>query len=454
MTPTPRPALAAALAAVVLAGCGSFGRTVDGVWDVAMMGETEALRDPLRPVRGTTRVLVIAIDGLGDGALRQAVAGGDAPHLAALLGAPTGDPDVFAHAYAAPGVTAVLPSETAAGWAAVFTGRRPSDTGVVGNEWFDRDSLALYAPVPGSVSSIEQTVRVFSRDFLGDVIQTPTLFERAGLRSHVSLGFVHRGADVFAPPDANDAGELLDGLFDSVLEGPRALLAELDEDTEEGVRAAARRYGLPDLQVAYFPGADLTAHRYGADAARDYLRDEVDGRVGQIMDLYRQAGLLDSTYVVVVADHGHTPRLADDEHAMEAEAEFAAALNALGIRTRDVSIGADDGPATYQAVLGYNEVAAFVTLADRSTCPELGDACDWSRPPRLDGDVLPIARLFRRASDDAPGGPTIDLVLARASRTDAAVPFQVLRDDRLVPIADYLADTPRPDLVRLAERLD
>ena len=417
------------------------------------MGGLAELREPLRPIRGTTRVLLVGIDGVGDAELRDAIADGDAPNLAALLGAPTGA-DTYEHAYAAPGVTAVLPSETAAGWAAVFTGRAPSETGVAGNEWFDRDSLALFAPVPGSVGSLAQTVAVFSDDFLGRVIQTPTLYERAGLRSHVSLGFVHRGADVFAPPDANDVGELLDAAFDMITQGQRALLAELEEDTEEGVRAGFERHGVPDLQVAYFPGADLTAHRYGAGAARAYLRDEVDRKLGEILDLYRAEGALDSTYVVVVADHGHTPRLADDAHAMEAESEFAAALNTLGIRTRNIALGGDKGPSTYQAVLGYNEVAAFVYLADRSTCPRPTDACDWARPPRLADDVLPIARLFRQASDDTPGGPTIDLVLARASRTDAAVPFRVLHDDALVSIDDYLAATPRPDLVRFAERMD
>lgn len=452
--PTPLRLAAAGLVVLLLSGCGSASSTLGGIRTLLRTGGIDELREPMRPIRGTTRVLLVGIDGVGDAMLRQAIADGGAPNLAALLGASTADPDVWEHAYAAPGVTAVLPSETAAGWAAVFTGRRPSDTGVAGNEWFDRDSLRLYAPVPGSVGSVEQTVAVYADDFLGRVIQTPTLFERAGLRSHVSLGFVSRGGDILTPPDANDVGELLDAAVDMISSGPRALLAELDEDTEEGVRAAAERYGFPDLQVAYFPGADLTAHSYGPDAAREYLRDEVDRRLGEILNLYRSEGLLDSTYVVVVADHGHTPRLDDEAHAMEAESEFAFALNTLGIRTRNISLRADDGPATYQAVLGYNEVAAFVYLADRSTCPAETDACDWARPPRLAEDVLPMARLFRQASTDTPNGPTIDLVLARASRTDAAVPFQVLHDDRLVSIADYLAEVPRPDLVHLAERLD
>ena len=446
---------AVVLAAVALAGCGSFGRTAGGVVDLVWMGEQEVLREPMRPVRGTTRVLLIALDGVGDGVLRRALAAGDMPHLAALMGAASADPNVYAHAYAAPGVTAVLPSETAAGWTAVYTGRPGAETGVAGNEWFDRDSLALYAPVAGSVSSLEQTVAVFADDFLGDVIRTPTLYERAGLRSHASLAFVHRGADLLTPPNAVDVGELLDAAFDAVVggEGARALYAELDEDAEEGVRSGIEVHGVPDLQVAYFPGADFVAHGYGKGEQLAHLRDEIDPQIGRVLDLYRQRGALDSTYVVVVADHGHTPRLADDAHAMEAEAEFVAALNALGIRARPVGIGGDDGAATYQAVLGYNEVVSLVYLADRSTCPDAGDTCDWSRPPRLDADVLPIARLFRRASDDTPGGPTLDLILARASRTDAAVPFQVLHDDRLVPVDEYLAAHPRPDLVRLADRL-
>ncbi|GAB5537453.1 MAG: hypothetical protein Rubg2KO_37020 [Rubricoccaceae bacterium] len=417
------------------------------------MGDLTVLREPIRPIRGTTRVLLIGLDGVGDDVLRDALAAGDLPHLAALLGASTGAPNVWDHAYAAPDVTAVLPSETAVGWTTVFTGRPPAETGVPGNEWFARDSLQLFAPVPGSVSSPTHTVRVFSDDLLGRLIQTPTLFDRAGLRSHVSLGFVHHGADLLAPPQAADLGELVDAAADAVFSsGPSALIAELDEDTAEGVRQGILEHGVPDLQVAYFPGPDLIAHLDGRSAQRPYLRDEVAPQLGRILDLYREQGTLDSTYVVIVADHGHTPRIDDDAHAIDAEDEFLATLETFGVRARSIGLG-DDETASYQAVVGYNEAVAYVYLADRSTCPDPETVCDWSRPPRLQDDVLPIAQRFRQVSEDAPDGPLLDLILARASRLDAHVPFQVLDGDRLVPIAGYFARHPRPDLIDIEERL-
>src|SRR5688500_8376396 len=53
-----------------------------------MMGEggEKVLRDPLHAARGAPRVIVFALDGVGDGELRQALASGGMPRVAALLG--------------------------------------------------------------------------------------------------------------------------------------------------------------------------------------------------------------------------------------------------------------------------------------------------------------------------------------------------------------------------------
>lgn len=60
------------------------------------------------------------------------------------------------------------------------------------------------------------------------------------------------------------------------------------------------------------------------------------------------------------------------------------------------------------------------------------------------GDVLPALR------------GTLDLVFARqpVPTSEHALPFQVVDGARLVPIADYLAGVPRPELLDLERRLD
>ncbi len=443
-------------AATVFAGCSSLGPALK----LFAQGGEIKMRDELRPIRGTTRVLVLAFDGVSDEILRTAISDGTMPRLAQFLG-PVSQDNVYVHAYAPPNVVAILPSETAAGWSAVYTGRGQGENGIAGNEWFDRDSLESWAPVPISVNTYRQTLQIYSDDLLGKLIGVPTLFERADVRSHVSMGFVARGADLRNPPDLNDLDDLFQILLAKLTRtDPLNGYKEVDEDTWEGVSGSEGRYGLPDLQVAYFPGVDLTTHERGAEFQRTYLRTQVDKHVGRILDLYLRRGVLNQTYVVIVADHGHTTVRKDDRHSLGGDDdpdEPAALFDTLGYRLREPRIGKDS--SDYQAVMAFNEASAFVYLADRSTCPDKDDRCDWSRGPRLAEDVLPLARGFYEASQTGAYVPelqgSLDLVLARQSRTptDSNPPYRVFDGTRLVPVGAYLAQHNRTDLVALETRL-
>lgn len=448
----------AVLAGTSLAGCTLMRRTVE----VAACDGAETLCAPMRAPRGAPRVLLVGIDGVSDRMLREALAAGDLPRTAALLGAPTDSAGVWAHAYAAPGVLSVLPSETAVGWSALFTGAPPAVNGVVGNEWFDRDTRRFYAPIPVSVRTYDETMAIYADDLLGDVLAAPTLYERAGVRAHVSMASVYRGADLLTPLHLTDVSDLLAAATRYLTGGGRRqLYRTLDDDARAGVERGMRRFGVPDLQVVYFPGPDLVAHLYGLDAQRAYLRTYLDRQIGAVLDSYRRRGALDGTYVLIVADHGHTAVLPDDRHSLDARAvptEPRAVLAAVGRRPRARGIGTDL-VAAYDAVLAYDEGSAVVHLADASTCPAPGDACDWGRPPRLAEDVLPVARAFHEASATGAYVPalegTLDLVLARVARRadGTSPPFEVFDGERLVPVRDYLATHPRPDLAALEGRL-
>ena len=454
--PIPR---AFGLACLLLAGCGGLAGTLDEAGEMIAQGGENVLREPMRPIRGTQRVLVIALDGVGEQRLSEALAAGDLPELASYLGSQSGE-GVFANGYLAREVPSVFPAETAAGWAAVFTGQPPAISGVTGNEWFDRDSVATFAPVPLSVGTLEQTLSIWSDDFFSDALQSPTLFEQADLRAHVSLGFVYRGADLVTPPDLNDFTDLLEGLVGAVFGGKDEAYELLDEDTVEGVKRGFEAYGAPDLQVAYFPGVDLVAHDAGPEVQREYLREQIGPSIGEILDLYREAGVLGQTTVLVVSDHGHTDSLDDDRNSLDAGGrdEPPALLDSLGYRLRDFSVSSDSSDAN--VVMIYDEAVAMVYLANATTCPAEGDLCDWSTAPRLEQDVLPLARQFRTASDadtSSVGGLSgvLDLIFVRASDPSGATspPYRVLDGDRVVPVAAYLRANPRPDLIRLEERL-
>ena len=379
------------------AGCRSVAGTLDEVGELFVEGGERVLKEPMRPATDGPRVLVIALDGVGEDRLAEALAAGDLPSLSALVGADRGD-GLYDHGVLVRSVPSVFPSETAAGWAAVYTGERPAVTGVTGNEWFDRDSLQTFAPVPLSVGTLEQTLAIWSDSLFSAVIQAPTLFERADRRAHVSLGFVYRGADLLTPPDLNDVGDLLGAAIGAVFGGVEEAYEAIDEDTVEGVERGVERYGLPDLQVAYFPGVDLVAHASGAQAQKDYLRDEIDRQIDAVLDVYRERGALASTTVVVVSDHGHGDTLADDRHSLDAGGrdEPPALLDSLGYRLRDFTVAADSSDAN--VVMIYDEAVTMLYLANGATCAP-GTPCDWTARPRLRDDVLPLARALRAASD-------------------------------------------------------
>ena len=444
----------------VLAACSSIGgASIAQVADLFVEGGEKHLRDPMRPLRGETRVLVFAFDGVGDDDLRRAIREGRVPRLAAVLGPHTERPGVYGHAYAIPDAVSVLPSITVAAWTSLFTGRPPGETGVPGNEWFAREEMRFYAPVPGSFRSNDHAIRMFTEGLVGGVVRTPTLFEQVGLRSHVSLLPLHRGADLLHLPKLNTFGDL----FAATLEGAvrsrptQESFSEMDRNAVRSVVAGLREYGAPDLQVVYFPGVDLHTHvaEDPVDSQQSYLQNVMDPLIGEVLDEYRRQSLLERTYVVLVSDHGHTPVLGDDRHALGEEPSELLELAGFRVRPFAIDVAEDD----FQAVLAYQGSMAFVYLADRSTCRDAGARCAWGRSPRFEEDVLPVVRAFDRANRTGEGAPelqgTLDLIFARPAARwwRGAQPFQVWDGERLLPIPEYLRRNPRPDLIRLDERM-
>ncbi|HSM05393.1 MAG TPA: alkaline phosphatase family protein [Longimicrobiales bacterium] len=431
-----------------------------GLWT---SGGVRVLAEPMRPFRGEERVLILALDGVGDEALRTALREGRLPRLNALVGGAEGDE--YAHGYAAPGVLSVLPSTTFAAWGSLYTGEPPGRTGVPGNEWFAREEMAFYAPAPVTVAGYEHATEVYTEDLLGGLLPVPTLFERADVRSHVVLAHWYRGADLLVTPDPGMFAEIVAAAVAGLTtdrEVHREGYAELDETAVDRALEAMEEHGVPDLQVVYFPGVDLFTH-VATDPVPDqlgYLLDIVDPAIGEILDVYRAADVLDDTWIVVVGDHGHVGVLDDDRHALGADGEDepTAVLENTGFRLRPLELDSvpDDD---YQAAVAYQGAIAYVYLADRSTCVETGNRCDWNRPPRLEEDVLPVVRAFDAASRTGEGVPelqgTLDLIFARENTPvgEDARAFRVWDGTRLVPVADYLAANPRPDLLELESRL-
>lgn len=458
--------LAAFISLAVVVGAILYlsGTALEDVAKLALGESLEELREPLRPARASgPRVLLLALDGVGDQQFRDALRSGGMPAVRSLIGEPTGE-DTYAHAHAPRGVLSILPSTTFAAWTAVFTGEPVARSGVAGNEWFDRETGTFVAPAPVSIRQHRDAVRVYSDRLLDRWIAVPTLFEHADVRSYVTLAAQYRGADVLARPDLDLLGDLVATVAAGVApdkEADAEKYGTLDEEAAESTLAAIEAHGLADLQVVYFPGVDLYTHVVESPlvAQRRYLDEVIDPAIGRILEAYEARGALDSTYVFFISDHGHTPTLPDDRNALgdDGDDEASAVLAAAGYRVRPFELESDR--ADFQAVFAYQGAFAYLYLADRSTCLEEGTPCDWRRPPRFEEDVLPALEALELASRQGGAAPglqgAVDLIFSREPRgVQPAFPFRVWDGERLVPVGEYLATNPRPDLPELEARLE
>lgn len=411
-------------------------------------------------------VLIFAMDGATPAQFMEAVDSGHAPNIARLLGKDQGN-GVFEHAYAAPHALSVLPSSTIADWASIFTGSTPAYDGIPGDEWFERETMQFYAPVPVSVPEIADNAKVVTDDLVGRQLKVPTLFEDLHRSSYVSLLSIHRGATIYTTVAPGSFPDLIKHLIKGELKGDdpeKSLSASIDRDSIDKALDAFREHGIPGLQVVYLPGIDIFTHAATDRLAGQtrYLEHVTDGCVGRVLAEYRRAGAMDHTYVIFISDHAHTPTLDDKRQKLGTDDEHSPfeAVHQAGFRVRRADLILPSADDDYQAVLAYQGFMAYIYLADRSTCPHEDDRCNWKAPPRFEEDVIPVLKSFYRSN--TTGRPvaklkgTLDLIFSRPGvpAGQNALPYMVFDGEDLVPLREYLRAHPRPDLVNLEPRMN
>ena len=164
---------------------------------------------------------------------------------------------------------------------------------------------------------------------------------------------------------------------------------------------------------------------------------------------------------MVIADHGHTPVLKDPQHALGADPDSgpAGVVKAAEFRPRKFVLKPSPNDQDYQAVFAYQGAISYLYLADRSTCPNLGQTCDWKKPPRFKDDVMPVVRALYKENQTGDITPrlkgTLDLIFARPPVEPGknTLPYEVFNGKRLLKISDYLDQHPRPDLIDLDRRM-
>src|ERR1700732_141398 len=225
-------------------------------------GEEQLVKNPPPPHKIGPHVLIFAMDGACPAQLMDAVHSGRAPHLATILGQDRGK-GLFEHAYAAPHALSILPSSTIADWTAIFTGSVPGYDGIPGDEWFERDKMKFFAPVPVSVHDLADNAKIVTDDLVGRQLQKKTLYERLPVRSYVSLNSIYRGATIYTILDPKSMTGMVGDLIKGTLEGDnpeKSLSASIDTSSVTKVIQTIEDHGVADLQTVYFPGIDIFTH--------------------------------------------------------------------------------------------------------------------------------------------------------------------------------------------------
>jgi hypothetical protein len=476
---TLRASVVALLATLTLLPACAVFRTVSegllfgGHGQAVELRERDARSAPRTGPRPT--LLLLAIDGADRDLLYDLLRSGEMPELAALVGLPLGRrPGEVSRAHLEPSLVAALPSSTAVAWATAMTGEAPAVHGIVGNEFFLREERHLVAPVPASVEDPSDVLATYTDELVNELLLAPTIYERMrerepGLSIWVAMHQVFRGADVLLLPDRV---AILDAFRVILQEKVRAQIddedasrvsQELDGDVVASVRKRLQEETPPDVLTVYLPGTDLYAHvaRTGPDAARrDYLARVVDPLVGELASDLRARGALRDRWVVLTSDHGHTELVHGHHYSLgvEEEGDPGQVLRRAGFRLRPFQLGASEDSGDFDAVLAYQGALAYVYLADRSDCLERGTECDWTRPPRLEEDVLEAADAFYRTSTEGLHASqmvdSLEMVLVRKRADGGGAPFEVyVGGGRLEPVARHLAAHPRPNWPYFEKRL-
>jgi len=144
-------------------------------------GGEKQVKQHLRPSEPGPYVLIFAFDGAGYDQLMEAIQSGKAPAMAAMLGREEGH-GLYEHAYSVPNAVSILPSTTIAAWSAIFTGAPTAWKSVSGNEWFVREEMKFYAPVPVSVEEMDDNRAMITEGLVGKSLKSPTLFQQAGVK--------------------------------------------------------------------------------------------------------------------------------------------------------------------------------------------------------------------------------------------------------------------------------
>lgn len=273
---------------------------------------------------GARHVVVCLLDGCNPTTLRDAVASGGAPHVAALADRGT---------TLAGGLVASMPTATLANHTTASTGVHPGHSGVLHNMWFDRDGdhvpdLLAYDQMFDAMRHLHADVETLHEAVhrLRPDAFTAAFFEFCDRGADVSSFADFRAGRPPALPDATTLPHASTGWVSS--SGAYSFMTSVDETaTRQAVALWDREQGnpLPTFTFLSLALTDEAGHEAGpyAPMTRAAIADS-DARIGRVVRAVERAGALDDTAFVVIADHGM------QESDPTVDGSWASTLDGLG----------------------------------------------------------------------------------------------------------------------------
>jgi len=273
-----------------------------------------------------------------------------------------------------------LPPITYAISTTMLTGMFPGHHGILGNRWFDRGTGALHDY--GSA----RTYRAVNDDFTA-----PTIYEVLADQLSVNVqNHTRRGADVTMDHVVSSGIKWLTHRFSAVDHNVGRCMGDL--------RRAARRAGRwPTVVMTYFPGVDEVGHRDGPRSER--YREAVrvaDRAIGDVIEAYVAAGLADSTYFVLLSDHGMV-----ENTALRSMNLVDWLRRHEGWRVLDTRRKPDRRRSPHPGMDRYD--AVVINSAWRRAAIHLPGPCGWSCRPEPD-ELRRVASASLDGPDAGAGG--------------------------------------------------
>lgn len=320
----------------------SLLREMVGAWMSLMVGlATVAMAQPMP---GVQHVVVIGVDGMSPAGVEAA----KTPVMNALIAN-------GAHTFQA---RAVFPTSSSSNWMSMISGAGPEQHGVTSNEW----ELGDHTVVP-TETGIEP---IF-----------PTMFSR--------LKAAQPNAKIVVVHDWDGFARLFEhSVCDVALRRESAAATTLT-----AVEAITRVK--PTLTFIHLDHVDGAGHGVGWET-QPYLEavTMADSMIGQVIDALKQAGMWESTLLIVSSDHGGVYRSHGGESMDEIEIPWI--IHGPGVakgRKISASINTTDTAATVAMALGFklapSAVGRGVIEAFESTPdgPGVGSRVKYVPAPRL-----------------------------------------------------------------------